>query len=68
MILSSSQLQWLCIRGTAKYVWWTKSVSDLVYDIVYWAENLEIVDLSLQIAVKFFFMTSKVIVLVLMIA
>lgn len=34
---------------------------DLVYDIVYWAENLEIVDLSLQIAVKFLFMTSKVI-------
>lgn len=30
-------------------------------------KNLEIVDLSLQIAVKFFFMTSKVIVLVLMI-
>lgn len=67
MILSSSQLQWLRIRRTAKYVWWTKSVRDLVYDIVYWAENLEIVDLSLQIAVKFFFMTSKVIVLVLMI-
>ena len=47
MILSSSQLQWLCIRGTAKYVWWAKSVRDLVYDIVYWAENLEIAEESL---------------------